>query len=77
LLTLALRFSRARRVHECSQFFIRVHNETLSIIAMCVSNEDRFPCRRTWAATSSVDVDIPFSRYRLALVLCNLTLKAA
>jgi len=25
------------------QLFIRVHNETLSIVAMCVCNEDRSP----------------------------------
>jgi hypothetical protein len=25
-------------------FFIRTHNETLSVIAMCVSNPDRSPC---------------------------------
>jgi hypothetical protein len=28
------------KLRKCSPFFIRVHNETLSIIAMCVSNKD-------------------------------------
>ena len=28
-----------------SIFFIRVHNETLSVAAMCVRNEDRSPAR--------------------------------
>jgi hypothetical protein len=28
-----------------SQLFIRAHNETLSVVAMCVSNEDRSPAR--------------------------------
>jgi hypothetical protein len=29
--------------HKCGQLFIRVHNETLSVIAMCVSNPDCSP----------------------------------
>jgi hypothetical protein len=28
-----------------SQLFIRAHNETLSVVAMCVCNEDRSPTR--------------------------------
>jgi len=27
------------------QLFIRTHNETLSVTAMCISNEDRSPAR--------------------------------
>jgi hypothetical protein len=34
-----------------SQLFIRTHNETLCIVAMCVSNKDRFgTCSRHWSS---------------------------
>jgi len=35
--------NRCFQFHKRGQFFIRVHNETLSVIAVCVSNEDRSP----------------------------------
>jgi hypothetical protein len=31
-----------KEFEKSSQFFIRTHNETLSVVAMCVSNEDCF-----------------------------------
>ena len=31
--------------HKRGQLFIRTHNETLSVIAMCVSNENCSPAR--------------------------------
>jgi hypothetical protein len=31
------------KFHQRSQLFIRVHNETLSVAAMCVRNPDRSP----------------------------------
>jgi len=39
-------FSRCQspiQVHKRSQLFICPHNETLSVVAMCVSNPDRSP----------------------------------
>ena len=44
LISDALPFGQAvvRRAKR-SQLFIRVHNETLSVVAMCVSNPDRSP----------------------------------
>jgi hypothetical protein len=35
--------NRRFEFEERRQLFIRVHNETLSVIAMCVSNKDRSP----------------------------------
>jgi hypothetical protein len=35
----------AGEFHKRSQLFIRVHNETLSVVAMRVSNPDRSPAR--------------------------------
>src|SRR5882724_1063180 len=35
--------SRRLEFHKGSQLFIRVHNETFSVTAMCVSNPDRSP----------------------------------
>jgi hypothetical protein len=35
--------TRRFQCHKQSQLFIRSHNETLSVAAMCVSNEDRSP----------------------------------
>jgi hypothetical protein len=45
----------------CNQLFIGVHNETLSVIAMCVSNEDRPPvaiysCNTTPAPTGFAEI---------------------
>ena len=37
--------SRGFKFHKRSQLFIRSHKETLSIVAMRVSNEDRSPAR--------------------------------
>jgi hypothetical protein len=34
---------RRFQFYKRSQFFIRVHNETLSVVAMCVGNKDRSP----------------------------------
>jgi hypothetical protein len=31
---------RRLEFHKCSQLFIRTHNETLSVAAMCVNNPD-------------------------------------
>jgi hypothetical protein len=33
--------NRPLQLHKRSQLFIRTHNETLSIVAMCVCNPDR------------------------------------
>jgi hypothetical protein len=40
-----LRIAAGRRFkfHERGQLFIGSHNETLSVVAMCVSNPDRSP----------------------------------
>jgi hypothetical protein len=35
--------SRRFEFHKRSQLFIRTHNETLSVAAMCVCNKDRSP----------------------------------
>jgi hypothetical protein len=35
--------NRRFKLDKRTQLFIRSHNETLSVIAMCVSNEDRLP----------------------------------
>jgi hypothetical protein len=35
--------NRRFKVQKRSQLFIRVHNETLPVVAVCVSNEDRSP----------------------------------
>jgi hypothetical protein len=32
-----------RESHKRSQLFIRVHNETLSIVTVCINNPDRLP----------------------------------
>jgi hypothetical protein len=37
--------NRRFNFHKRSQLFIRVHNETLSVAAMCTGNEDRSPAR--------------------------------
>jgi hypothetical protein len=37
------RFNHRFKFHKRSELFIRTHNETLSIAAMCVSNPDRLP----------------------------------
>jgi hypothetical protein len=31
------------KLHKRRQLFIRAHNETLSVVAMCVGNPDRSP----------------------------------
>ena len=36
--------NRRFEFHKRRQFFIRVYNETLSVVAVCVSNEDRPGC---------------------------------
>jgi hypothetical protein len=33
--------NRRFQFHKSRQFLIRTHNETLSVVAMCVSSEDR------------------------------------
>jgi hypothetical protein len=35
--------NRRFKFEKCGQLFIRPHNETLSVVAMCVSNEDCSP----------------------------------
>jgi hypothetical protein len=35
--------NRCLKLHECRQLFIRMHNETLSVVAVRVSNEARSP----------------------------------
>jgi hypothetical protein len=40
---LAVSADRLLQFHKRRQLFIRVHNETLSVVAMCVSNQDRSP----------------------------------
>jgi hypothetical protein len=35
--------NRQFKLHKSRQLFIRVHNETLSVIAVCVSNPDGSP----------------------------------
>jgi len=35
--------NRCYKFHKCSQLFIRVHNEALTVAAMRVTNEDRSP----------------------------------
>jgi hypothetical protein len=35
------------------QFFIGMHNEMFSVVAMCVSNKDHLPSRTAGAATQS------------------------
>jgi hypothetical protein len=37
--------TRHFKLHKRSQLFLRVHNETLSIAAMCVCNEECSPLR--------------------------------
>jgi hypothetical protein len=37
------RTNRNVQFHKRSQQFIRAHNETLSVVAMCVCNPDRSP----------------------------------
>jgi hypothetical protein len=34
---------RRFQFHQRGQLFIRMHNETLSVVAMCVCNPDRSP----------------------------------
>jgi hypothetical protein len=35
--------NRRFKFNKSSQLFIRVHNEALSVVAMCVGNKDRSP----------------------------------
>jgi hypothetical protein len=37
--------NRQLELHKRSQLFLRVHNETLSVIAICVCDQDRSPHR--------------------------------
>jgi hypothetical protein len=37
------RLNRQLKFNKRSQLFIRVHHETLSVVAMCVNNEHRSP----------------------------------
>jgi len=45
LIILAASTSRQFEFQKRSQFFLRTHNETLSVAAMRVSNPDRLPAR--------------------------------
>jgi hypothetical protein len=36
-------FTNRFEFHKCSQFFVRPHNETLSVVAVRVGNPDRSP----------------------------------
>jgi hypothetical protein len=45
--------NRRFKFHKCRQLFIGSHNETLSVAAMRVSNEDRSPARIPSARQSS------------------------
>jgi hypothetical protein len=35
--------NRCLKFHKGRQLFLRSHNETLSVVAVCISNEDRLP----------------------------------
>jgi hypothetical protein len=69
--------NRRFQFQKCSQLFIRVHNETLPVIAVCINNPDRSPLRinrRNPAPTPSgfveiVSDDFPVLHRRLRLLI--------
>jgi len=57
--------NRRFQFHKRSQLFIRTHNEAFSVVAVCVSNEDRSP----WASTVATQPQLQPSLLRLSAII--------
>ena len=89
MIRLELTARRHFQLHKCSQFFVGVYNEPLSIVAMRVSNPDRSPVgierpRHGPTPTGFVEIGgnnfpqlLPTSRWLLSVAWLNLIVLSA